>query len=77
MRVPIHIAVAVSIALTSAGYAQASKRIHKSHRAASAIQSTPGYEHYWGNAAADGNNANSMRGSNSAVENPNGRTNCC
>jgi hypothetical protein len=79
MRVPIHIVVAVSVALMSAGYAQASKRIHKSHKAyvSRAIQSTPGYEHYGGNAAADGNNANSMRGSNSAVENPNGRTNCC
>jgi hypothetical protein len=79
MRVPIHIAVAVSVALMSIGYAQASKKIHKSHKAyvSSAIHSTPGYEHYWGDGAAYGNNANSMRGSNSAVENANGRTNCC
>jgi hypothetical protein len=79
MRVPIHVVVAVSVALMPLGDAQASKRIHKSHKAyfSSGIQSTPGYEHYGGNAAAGGNNANSMSGSNSAVENPNGRTNCC
>ena len=79
MRVPIHMAVGVIVALISAGYAEASKRINKTHKAyvSSAIQGTPGYEHEGGNAAAGGNNANSMSGSNSAVENANGRTNCC
>jgi hypothetical protein len=77
MRVLIHAAVAFSVALMPIGYADAAKRTHKSHQVhfARGIQSTSGP--YVGNAAADGNNANSMSGSNSAVENASGRTNCC
>jgi hypothetical protein len=78
MRVLIHATIAFSIALMPIGYADAAKRVHKSHQAQfarGAIQSAPGL--YLGNAAAGGNNANSMAGSNSAVENANGRTNCC
>jgi hypothetical protein len=84
MRIPIQAAVAVGVALMPVGYVQAAKSIHKSHKAyvSSGVQGTPayGYTTYGydgGNAAAGGNNANSMSGSNSAVENPNGRTNCC
>jgi hypothetical protein len=79
MRIPVYAAVAVSIVLMPVGYSQAAKKIHKSHRIYSAggIQSPPRYGWYGGNAAAEGNNANSMSGSNSPGENANGRTNCC
>jgi hypothetical protein len=78
MRVLIHAAIAFSVALMPIGDADAAKGKHKSHPVhftRGAVQSTPGL--YVGNAAAAGNNANSMSGSNSAVENANGRTNCC
>jgi hypothetical protein len=77
VRILIHAAIAVGVVLTPVGYAEAAKRIHKSHQAhlSRGIQSRPGS--YVGNAAADGNSANSMSGSNSAGENANGRTNCC
>jgi len=78
MRLPIHAAIAFSVALMAVGSAEAAKRIHKSHQVhftRDDIRSPPGP--YVGNAAAGGNNANSMSGSNSAVENANGRTNCC
>ena len=77
MRYLIHAAIAVSVALTPLGTAEAAKRIHKSHQVvfSRGIPSTPRY--FVGNAAAEGNNANSMSGSNSAVENAAGRTNCC
>jgi hypothetical protein len=78
MTVLIHAAVAVSLALMPVGYAEAAKRIHKSHQVhfSPSIQGTPG-SHVVGNAATEGNNANSMSGSNSAGENAIGRTNCC
>jgi hypothetical protein len=78
MRVLIHAAIVFSVALLPMGDAGAAKRTHKSHPVhftRGAIQGMPGP--YVGNAAADGNNANSMSGSNSAVENASGRTNCC
>jgi hypothetical protein len=77
MRVPIHVVIAFSVALMAVGHAEAAKRMHKSHpvHVTRGIQSSPGP--YVGNSAAYGNNANSMSGSNSAVENANGRTNCC
>ena len=83
MRVPIHVVIAFSVALMAVGHAEAAKRMHKSHpvhftrgiQITRGIQSSPGP--YVGNSAAYGNNANSMSGSNSAVENANGRTNCC
>jgi hypothetical protein len=77
MRTLIHVAIAVSVALMPVGYAEAAKRIHKSHKVqfSRGIAATPGFS--VSNGAAGGNNANSMSGSNSAVENANGRTNCC
>jgi len=79
MRFPVRVAVAFGVALMLAGYAQAAKTVHRSSRVhhAGDSQDVPGYRAYVGNPAADGNNANSMRGSNSAVENASGRTNCC
>jgi hypothetical protein len=78
----MHAAIAFSVALAPIGYADAAKRIHRSHRADfnRDIPGGPGLHAGIppvGNAAAEGNNANSMSGSNSAVENANGRTNCC
>jgi hypothetical protein len=77
MKTLIHAAIAVSVALMPVGYAEAAKRTHKSQKVqlSRGIQAAPGFS--VGNAAAGGNNANSMTGSNSAVENANGRTNCC
>ncbi len=77
MRVLIEAAVAVSVVLMPIGTVQAAKAIHKSHKVhySRAIPSTPAS--YFGNAAAEGNNANSMSGSNSAGENAEGRTGCC
>jgi hypothetical protein len=79
MGVRVGAAVTVGIALMIGGYAQAAKRVHRNHEVhySGAGQGLPEYRPYIGNAAADGNNANSMSGSNSAVENANGRTNCC
>ena len=78
MRFPIHATIVLSVVLMATGYAEAAKRIHKSHQVHYTLggtQSAP--RPSIGNAATDGNNANSMSGSNSAPENPNGRTNCC
>lgn len=77
MRTLIHVAIAVSVALMPVGYAEAAKRIHKSHKVqlSRGIAAAPGFS--LGDPAAAGNNANSMSGSNSAAENANGRTNCC
>lgn len=78
MRALVDAAIAVSIALMPvAGTAGAAKRTHKSHPigVSRTIHNAPASS--VGNAAAEGNNANSMSGSNSAVENPIGRSNCC
>ena len=84
MRVAIHVGLAVGLALMPIGDGQAAKPVHKSHnvQVSNGVQRAPddgqgGYGQYGGNAAAAGNNANSMSGSNSAVENAIGRTNCC
>jgi hypothetical protein len=81
VRVVIHAAIACSVVLTPIGYADAAKTIHRSHPVDfnRDIPGGPGLHvgNPVGNAAADGNNANSMSGSNSAVENAIGRTNCC
>jgi hypothetical protein len=73
MRYLILAAIAVGVAaMPAGGYA---KKIHKSHAAyqsRAAVHSTP--DASGGNAAAGGNNANSMSGDNSAGENSNGRT---
>ena len=76
MRYLLLAAIPVSVAVTSVGgQAEAAKKIHKSHRTYEApgvflINPDPS----GGNAAAGGNNANSMSGSNSAGSNANGRT---
>jgi hypothetical protein len=77
MKTLIHAAVAVSVALLPIGYAEAAKKTHKSQKVhiSHGIAATPGFSA--GSGATGGNNANSMSGSNSAVENANGRTNCC
>jgi len=68
-------AIAVGVAaMPAGGHAAAAKKIHKVHHnayeARGAVVSDPAF----GNAAAGGNNANSMSGSNSPAENANGRT---
>jgi hypothetical protein len=76
MKYGLLAAIAVgAAAITAGGDAEAAKKIHKSHasyESGGAIQSSPDLS--GGNAAAGGNNANSMSGSNSAGENANGRT---
>jgi hypothetical protein len=75
MRHLILAAIAVGVAgMPAVGYAKTMKRIHSAHHAyeaRGAVVNDPGF----GNAAAGGNNANSMSGSNSAAENPIGRSN--
>jgi hypothetical protein len=77
MRTLIHAAVAVGLALFPVTASDAAKRTHRNGAAYASrtSQATSGFS--VGNAAAAGNNANSMSGSNSAVENANGRSNCC
>jgi hypothetical protein len=74
MRNSVLAAMAVGIAaMLAAGQAEAAQKIHRSHHAYQSggpVVSDPS----GGNAAAGGNNANSMSGSNSAGENANGRT---
>ena len=72
-------ALAAGVAATLAvGEAQAAKKIHRFHHAQAAYGPRGPLPFYsdpsGGNAAAAGNNANSMSGSNSAGENANGRT---
>ena len=80
MRYVILAIVAVVVAGMPAGNsAEAAKKVHK-HRyvpefvpdARAQVVVRPGLN--WGNAAVGGNNANSMSGSNSAVNNPIGRS---
>jgi hypothetical protein len=71
--------VAGVVVLPAGGHAATAKRIHRHHQAAymgaPAAQDTARSRlNYFGNAAAEGNNANSMSGDNSAGENANGRT---
>jgi hypothetical protein len=76
MRYLLLVAIAVSVAVTSAcGQAEAAKKIHKSYRTYESPRVVPiNPDLSGGNAAAGGNNANSMSGSNSAGANANGRT---
>jgi hypothetical protein len=73
MRNLILAAMTVTFAVVvAASPADAGKKIHKSH---DAVQSrSPVIDPTGGNAAAGGNNANSMSGSNSSGDNPIGRT---
>jgi hypothetical protein len=72
MRNLILAAMAVTTAVMASGSpADAGKKIHKSHYA---VQPRGPIDPTGGNAAAGGNNANSMSGSNSAGENAEGRT---
>jgi hypothetical protein len=70
-------ALAVGVAaMPAGGHAEAAKKIHRAHKTyepRGVIQSNPDLSGS-SNAAAGGNNANSMSGSNSAGENANGRT---
>jgi hypothetical protein len=73
MRSLLLAAIAVSVA--AGGQAEAAKKVHKSHRtyqSVGVVRINP--DPSGGNAAAAGNNASSMSGSNSAGENANGRT---
>jgi hypothetical protein len=61
------------------GHAETMKKTHKASRASQTVPAQPEYrggvyDPSGGNAAAGGNNANSMDGSNSAGNNANGRT---
>jgi hypothetical protein len=73
MRKLVVMAIAVAVAAVASGSpADAGKKVHRSHYA---VQSRgPVIDPTGGNAAAGGNNANSMNGSNSAGENAEGRT---
>jgi hypothetical protein len=76
MRYLVLAAVAVGVAVIPAGgHSGTIKKIHRSHASYEArgeVLSFP--DPSGGNAAAGGNNANSMSGSNSAGSNANGRT---
>jgi hypothetical protein len=87
MRVAIHGLVAVSIALMPAGYAEAAKKKHAKvhYQAYRSYPVADPYAYPYGpqapmpryiprNAAVEGNNANSMSGSNSAPANAIGRS---
>jgi hypothetical protein len=73
MRKLVVMAIAVAVAAVAFGSpADAGKKVHKYHYA---VQSHgPVIDPSGGNAAAGGNNANSMSGSNSAGDNAEGRT---
>ena len=72
MKYLILVAVAVGVIAMPA---EAAKKIHKSYEAYEPRGSVLSYpDPSGGNAAAGGNNANSMSGSNSAGSNANGRT---
>jgi hypothetical protein len=73
MRNLILVAIALGVAAMPAGGYAATKKLHRTDRAYEAhgaVASDPA----GGNAAAGGNNANSMSGSNSAANNAEGRT---
>jgi len=75
MRKLVLAAIALGIAAMPFGTAEAAKKIRRPHtvtEAPATFQGTP--DLVGGNAAAGGNNANSMSGSNSAGSNANGRT---
>ena len=77
MRHLLLAAIAVGVAATlPGGQAEAARKIHRFHATQNAYQSPNAFpiDPSGGNAAAAGNNANSMSGSNSAGENANGRT---
>ena len=85
MRAAMTGLVAASVALMPIGFADAAKQHHQKYRQVQRAYpvatrheapAQPGLN-YFGNAAAEGNNANSMSGSNSATENAIGRSNCC
>jgi hypothetical protein len=75
MRYLLLAATAVGVAAMPIGSADAAKKTRKPATAIEApavLQGSPDFT--GGNAAAGGNNANSMSGSNSAGSNANGRT---
>jgi hypothetical protein len=76
MKNSVWAAIAVGVAaLLVGGRAEAAKKIHGSYPAyQSHAPAVSNPDPSGGNAAAGGDNANSMSGSNSAGENANGRT---
>jgi hypothetical protein len=71
----VAVIVAGIAALPVSGHAATTKKHHRWHRPVAVVQGpVQGNLNYFGNAAAAGNNANSMSGDNSAGENANGRT---
>jgi hypothetical protein len=76
MRYLVLAAIAVGVAaIPAGGQAKITKKLHRSHASYEARGAVLRYpDPSGGNAAAGGNNANSMSGSNSAGENANGRT---
>ena len=80
MRYLVLAAIAVGVAATAGGSAEAARKLHRSYQTygvptygvPGAVYGNPDLS--GGNAAAGGNNANSMSGSNSAGNNANGRT---
>jgi hypothetical protein len=75
MRYLLLAAMTLGVATMPLGTAEAAKKVRRSHAAIEApatLQATPDLT--GGNAAAGGNNGNSMSGSNSAGSNANGRT---
>jgi hypothetical protein len=75
MRYLVLAAITVAVAVTAGGNAEAAKKIHHAYRTyplPGPVYGNP--DPSGGNAAAGGNNANSMNGSNSAGNNANGRT---
>jgi hypothetical protein len=79
MRYLVLTAIALAVAaMPTGGHAEAGKKIHKYHihRSHTLFESRGAVpvDPTGGNAAAGGNNGNSMSGSNSAGENAEGRT---
>jgi hypothetical protein len=70
--------VASLVLVPVAGHAEMMKKNHRAARVSQTVPAQPEYRGVYdpsgGNAAVGGNNANSMDGSNSAVNNANGRT---
>jgi hypothetical protein len=76
MKVWLSLAVTACLLQAPAtGHAATAKKHHRAHMHQSARAPGAAFDRTGGNAAAGGNNASSMSGSNSAPENDIGRTN--
>jgi hypothetical protein len=79
MKYWLSVAVAAGLVLAPVAGQAATKKMHRSHMqrvegANASVRTPTAVDPTGGNAAAGGNNAASMSGSNSAAENANGRT---